>query len=431
MRLNIWPNRRASITILCLTVLGLTARSAGAQFLQYTPPGGPELRPETRQEQLKRELAAAKYRLGPVHIAPWASLHDLAYVRSLLSSGLRQPNDFTATVGAGFRAYLRNGPKATWTAQVLPEYVWWQRQSQQRQLNGRYLLGFNGYFNHLTVELKAGREQQQQLVTPEVPVPVNSRRDGGELLTELELTGALSAFAAVSFDRQSNLVDDLPDPRTSAIRLLDRDDSVVRGGVRWRPDRQWSVALGAERSETTFAHSALDRSNSGTAPVAEVSFRGHGIAFQVDAADRSQTAAQGAAFVPFHEVTGDASLTLGNAERTSGTLYASRNLLYSLSRDYAYLDDERVGAALNATFGRRTYGRVFVEGGHERYTAFSPSTPPRSDAVSSYGASLTLALRQGFTVGVRGIRSRFDSNLPGADRNYTSVGLTINLTGFQ
>src|SRR5436305_6624609 len=116
MRLTI----RASMTILCLTVLGLTARSAGAQFLQYTPPGGPELSPESRQEQLKRELAAARYHLGPVRVAPWATLHDLAYVQSLLVTGQRQPNDFTATGGLGFRAYLRDGPKATWTAQPLP-----------------------------------------------------------------------------------------------------------------------------------------------------------------------------------------------------------------------------------------------------------------------------------------------------------------------
>jgi hypothetical protein len=38
------------MTILCLTALGLTARGAGAQFLQYTPPGGPEVSPESRQE---------------------------------------------------------------------------------------------------------------------------------------------------------------------------------------------------------------------------------------------------------------------------------------------------------------------------------------------------------------------------------------------
>jgi hypothetical protein len=422
---------RASMTILCLLALGLRAKSAGAQFLQYTPPGGPEVRPESRQEQLKRELDEARYRLGPVRIAPWASLHDLAYVQSLLATGERQPNDFTATAGAGFRAYLRDGPKATWTAQVLPEYVFWLRQTERRQLNGRYLLGFYGYFNHLTVEVRAGRQQQQQLVTPEVPVPVSSRSDGGELLAELKLTGAFSAFTAISFNRQNNLVDNLPDPQTSQLRLLDRDESIQRAGVRWRPDPLWSVALGAEHSEVTFAHSLLDRSNTGTAPVAEIRFDGHRVGFQLDAADRSLTATQGAEFVPFHKLTGSAALTLGSEARIGTSLYASRNLVYSLSPDYAYFEDERVGISLNAGFGQRTSGRVFVEGGSDQYTAFSAATPARRENVSSYGASLTLTLRQGFTAGVQGLRSQFNSDLPGGDRTYTSVGLTINLTGFQ
>jgi hypothetical protein len=366
-----------------------------------------------------------------VRIAPWASLHDIAYVQSLLVTGQRQPNDFTATAGAGFRAYLRDGPKATWTAQVLPEYVWWQRQSERRQLNGRYLLGFYGYFNRLTVEVKAGRQQQQQLVTPEVPVPVSSRLDGADVLAELTLTGVFSAFSAVSYNRETNLVDSLPDPETSQLRLLDRDETVVRAGVRWRPDRLWVVALGAEHSEATFAHSLLDRSNTGTAPVAEVHFQGRRVGFQLDAADRSLTATRGAEFVPFHELTGSAALSLGSAARIGTTLYSSRNLVYSLSADYAYLQDERVGIALNAGFGQRTSGRVFVEGGHEIYTAFSPATPARREDVSSYGASLTVALHRGLTVGVQGLHSRFDSNLPGGDRTYTSVGVTVNLVGFQ
>jgi len=428
MRLNV----RASMTlILCLMALGLTARGAGAQFIQYTPPGGPEVRPESRQEILRRELDAARYHLGPVRIAPWATLRDLAYVQNLLFTGVRQPSDFTATAGAGFRAYLRNGPEATWTAQVLPEYVWWQRQSEKRQLNGRYLLGFYGYFNRFTLEVRAGRQQQQQLVSSEVPVPVSSRRDGIDVLTEIEISGAFSAFAATYFDRQSSLVANLTDPGTSALRFLDRDEQVLRAGVRWRPNRQWSVGLGAERSEVHFIHESLNRSNSGTAPVAEARFQGRRVGFQLDAADRSLTSIRGSEFVPFHGLTGSAALTLGNTARISTTLYTSRNLVYSLSPDYAYLTDERLGAALNAGFGQHTTGRVFVEEGQDDYTAFATTTPARRETVSSYGADLTVTLRQGFSVGVQGVRSKFNSNLPGDDRNYTSVGLTIHLVGIQ
>ncbi|PYQ65553.1 MAG: hypothetical protein DMF53_05250 [Acidobacteria bacterium] len=432
MRLKFSLNRRASTTlILCLTTLALRAGGAGAQSLvQYTPPGGPQEKPESRREELERQIEAARYHLGPVRVAPWLALRDVAYVRSLFTSGQPLlPNDFTATVGAGFRAYLRNSSKATWTAQVLPEYVWWQKQTQRRQLNGRYLLGFAGYFNHLTLEVQAGRQQQQQIVTPEVPVPVSSRNDGGELLAELRLSRAFSLFAATSFTRTNNLVDDLRDPLTGALRLLDRDDRAERLGVRWRPERRWTIGVAGERTESDFTHQgALDRSNSGTAPLVEMRFRGNHLGLEAEAADRSLTARRGADLIPFHGVTGNAAITVGGAQtRATATLYTNRALAYSLSPLYSYFTDRRLGAALAVGFGQRTRGRVFVEGGRNDYTAFSAATPHRVEDVSSYGGSLTFELRPSLRLGIEGVRSHFSANLPGESRTYTSVGATITL----
>ena len=54
---------------------------------------------------------------------------------------------------------------------------------------------------------------------------------------------------------------------------LDRDEKVERAEVRWRPG-SWLVGVGAEHSDVSFADrlpGAVDRSNSGTAPVLEVS----------------------------------------------------------------------------------------------------------------------------------------------------------------
>jgi hypothetical protein len=438
MRLNSSLNRRSSTTSIlclaafCLTALVVTADTAVAQFpVQYTPPGGPQEQPESRQEMLERELAEARYRLGPVRLAPWATLRDVAYVRSLFTNGRQLPSDLTATVGLGFRAYLRNGPKATWTAQVLPEYVWWQKQSQRRQLNGRYLLGFSGYFNRLTLEVQAGRQQEQRIVTPEVPVPVSTRLDGGELLAELRLSRSLSLFAVTAASRQNNVITN--DPSTGDLRLLDRDERSERLGVRWRPERRWSIGLAGEHSEADFTHQgAFDRSNSGTAPVAEVSFRGSHLGFRADAADRSLTARRGAELVPFHGVTGNAALNVGGTQtRASATLYSSRNLDYSLSPLYSYLIDQRLGTALTVELGERTRGRVFAERGNNDYTAFSAAAPRRRDDVVSYGGSLVVELRRSVRLGIEGVRSRYDSNLPGASRSYTSVGATVTLADIQ
>lgn len=432
MRLNRILSTRASTTlILCLAALCLRAGNAGAQLLvQYTPPGGPQEKPESRRQELEHQVETARYRLGPVRLAPWATLRDVGYVRSLFANGQQAvPSDLTATVGAGFRAYLRNGSKATWTAQVLPEYVWWQKQTQRRDLNGRYLLGYSGYFNRLTVEAQAGREQRLQVVTPEVPVPVSSRNDGGEILAELRLTHAFSLFAATALNRQTNLVSELPNPLTGDLRLLDRDERVERLGVRWHPDPRWSVGLGGEHMETNFTHQGVfDRSNSGNAPVIELRFRGNRIGFHADAADRSLTASRGAHLVPFHEVTGNAAVTLGgNETRASVTLYSNRDLLYSLSSLYPYFLDQRVGTALGLSFGQRARAHVFAEGGRNSYIPFSPTTPRLGEDVSAYGGGVSFELRRTLRLGIEGVRSHYSSDRPGGNRSYTSVGATITL----
>lgn len=414
-----------------MTFILCFATAAGAQFLQYTPPGGPEQDPETRREELERELESARFRLGGVRIAPWAAVRNAAYVRNFFAAGDEPPEDFTATVGAGLRAYVRNGPKATWTAKVLPEYVWWARQPDRRRLDGRYLLGFQGYFNRLTVEVQSGRQQEQRIITPEVPVLVSGRQDGGEALVEVGLTGALSVFSSYGLARLENLVDDVEDPRVQELAALDREERIVRAGLRWRPRRQWTVSLGAERSEVEFGDAAVDRSNEGTAPIAAVRFEGNRLHASADLAARSLEARQGALFVPYERVTGAAAVFLNAGGRVTPSVYFNRGLVYSLLPQYAYLEDERLGAALAIRGGRRTVGRIFAESGTHAYTPFSPLTPEREDDVFSYGAALSFGLSRRLSLEMSAARSSFDSNLPGADRSYTTAGLTISLVPFR
>lgn len=415
---------QASMTL----VLSMIAGSAGAQF-QYTPPGGPEDQPETRKEILDREMELARYRVGRLRIAPWVTLRDVAYVRTLSSSAQRQPSDLTATLGAGFRAYLRNGAKVTWSLGALPEYVWWRTQADRRRVNGRYNIGFHGFFNRLTLEAQAGREQRLGIITPEVPVLASARTDRGEVLTEVEITPAFFVFASTALTERTNGIDEEEDPRVAGFGLLDREERATRLGLRWKPRQRWTIALGAEQTRTDFDSSALARSNSGTAPLGQVRFRGRRVAFETELAARSLEARQGSDFVPYDEVTGSAALRFGQESSVSATIYAGRNLLYSLEPAYAYLQDDRLGASLQIAAGFRTRVRFFGEIGTNDYTAFSPAALPRSDDITSLGSSLDFNINSNFLIGVQALRSEFNSSLVGEDREYTSVGLTVNFFG--
>ena len=241
--------------ILCLTVLCLDGRGVlEPSSSSIRRRGGPQERPESRQEQLERELAEARYRLGPVRIAPWASCATRLRAQHLLHRRGRQPDDVTATAGAGFRAYLRNGPKATWTAQVLPEYVWWQRQTQRRQLNGRYSLGFSGFFNRLTLEVRAGARAAAADRHPRGAgageLPARRRRDADRAGAHRRLLGLRRRLRQPAEQPGGRRC---ADPDVASLRLLDRDERVERGGCAGARPGSGRSALGAEHSQVDFA----------------------------------------------------------------------------------------------------------------------------------------------------------------------------------
>lgn len=407
----------------------LPAGMANAQFNQYTPPGGPQEHPQTREERLKLEIEAARYHLGPVRISPEVGIKDVAYVRNLFESGTTAPADVTATVGAGARGYLRTGPKVVWVGRVLPEYVWWRQRKDSRNLNVSYGLEGLGFFNHFFLGAAAERNEGQAILTPEVPELASSRDDRLQATAEVRFTGALSSFATVSQNQQKGLVDNLDDRLLGEVSFLDRTEQVLRGGVRWRPQRGWTLGLGAERSQVDFERRERDSSNSGTAPVLEVLVDRNRFFFQLDAAARSLETRDGSRFVPFDGVTGNIGLSIRPKRTIEVWTYGSRNLVYSLSPSYAYLDDRRAGMSVVLTTGRRLVTRVYAERGTNEYAAFSPAAPGRSDQVRSFGGSLRFLVTELLMVSAQVTRSHFDSNLPGDDRTFTSGGLSVRLGG--
>jgi hypothetical protein len=400
--------------------------TAEAQFIQYTPPGGPERRPESRKEEIDRIMEEAPWRLGPVRVVPVFGVSDVAYQRSI-TGPVESPSDITATVEGGFHAYVHTGSKVIWRAQAVPEYVWWREQSGRRNLNGRYDLSAFGFFNRLTAEIGATHSEEQQVFHPEVLRRLTVRRDEGRVTAEVQVSGALSVFATTHLMRQDSLATEDEDPQAAALELLDREELSSRVGVRWRRRNGLSVGLGVERSEAEF-EGGLDRSNEGTSPVLEVVWDRPRLFVQADVAARSLEAREGAVFVPYDAVTGSASVRLDIRRSLGVTVYSSRNLVYSVTPGYAYLEDVRLGAAVQSQLGDNVRTRVFAETGSNDFTAFTAVAPERDEDLSSYGGQIGWSLGPLFEVALQALRTEIDSNLPGLDRSYTSVGFTFGLS---
>jgi hypothetical protein len=413
---------------------GLLLLTASVAFAQYTPPGGPRARPASRQDALEKEMSGTRFHLGPVRIAPWIGLKDVAVVRTVDDTG-ESGNDLTATVGAGLRGYLRTGPALIWTAEALPEYVWWQDDDARRTLNGRYGAALHGFWNRLDLEIGARRDELQQIVSPEVLTPASVRIDQGTAEAEVRWTGALSTWISVHQSEQTSLAETSDTgPAASAIaelRRLDRREQTARATLRLRRRQSFMVGIGAEQSKAEFASVAgpLDRSNSGISPLVEVRLERPGLFVQAEVLDRSLEAEKGSAFLDYDKVTGSGAATFNPGGRLETSIYGQTGLAYSLLPQYAYLDDERLGAALRLKLGWRTAARVFAEGGSGDYTVLVPGTPERQDDYSAYGGSLQFELGSSGSVTLQATRIEFDSNLQIYDRTYDSIGLSITLAG--
>lgn len=421
----------------CFTgILCLTASVASAQ---YTAPGGPQQAPASREEALKDNLENARFRLGPLRVDPWVSLKDVAWIETGVGAEDSE-SDLTATFGAGLRGYLRTGP-LIWVAQALPEYVWWRESEERRTLNGRYGLNSYAFWNRLNLEVGASRDEQQQIITPEILEPAPVRQDQVRAGVEVLWTDAFSTVFEAQGSEQSSLVVEedadgpgstLPD-RLFDLRLLDRRETTQRAAMRLRLRPALRVGVGAERYAAEFPTSAradgLDRSNSGVSPYVEVLFDRKGLFFEAEVVARSLEALQGARFADYEKTTGNASVRFNTGGKVETTVYGGRSFVYSLLPEYSYLDDERLGSSLRIVLGWRTEARLFVEGGRNSYTILLPGAPPREDDYSSYGGTFEFRLGRAGSLEIRAARSHFDSSMPAFDRDLTSVGAALTFAG--
>jgi hypothetical protein len=419
--------RRRLEALLTLAVLFGPA-VAWAQFQQYTAPGQLVESRETMQELLERRMKESRWRLGRTFLDPWIGVRDIAYVDNVQGAVQgEQQSDLTASLGIGLRAYRPIGSELTLAAYALPQYVWWRELTDRRRVNGRYGAGLFGNLGRTGLELTAARSEDALFFSRELEVPVNTRLDRGAAQLEIDLVGDLSLFAGAELRRVRYLDED--DPALSNLDLLDRDEEILRAGVRFHLFGALEIGVGAEDSTVDFDAGERDRSNRGTSPVLQVEFRGSGLRLGSSLAWRDLEPEPGSAFVPYEEVTGNFQLEAGVAGRLRPQLYGRRNLVYAIDPQWAYFEDTGFGVGLRASLGSSAGVRLFVEQGTNDYIAFGGALD-RRDEYRARGGELRIRLGR-FSLLVGATRTRYDSDAPQFDRDVTVIrsGLVVGSGG--
>lgn len=422
--------RAFSCCLVTLLAVALAPDAAG-QFAQYTAPGGPGTAPPDRRQEVDAALDEARFRLGPVRVAPWFGLSNVSYVDNVfVGSGEEGTSDFTATLGGGLRLLLPTGPKTVWSVEGGVEHVYWNDLDDRSRTGGRAGAALFGFYNRLQLEIGAGFEESERFATEELPQRVPFRNEHARAAATLEVSRKIDLWARAAATESTSLADELDDPRVPDFGRLDREETVIQGGVAWSPTEKVRVGLGAERSEVEFASGALDLSNEGTSPVAVLELLGNRIDLRLEVSRRELEPVAGSAFAPFESETGSLRADLDLSERLDLQLYGRRGLVYSLEPGYGYFTDLRTGVNVRVPFGRRLGLSLFAETGKNDYADGGPGVPDRSDDVTGFGADLALQLGEHVTFSVGGHDVEYDSNLPGFDRSLATVetGLTLSFS---
>ncbi len=405
------------------------AATAGAQSPQYTAPGGGGSAGGTlTKEAIEQQMESARWRLGPIRLAPWLGIRGLTYVDNVFAESSGGTSDVTATLSAGLTAYLPTGPNWFWVAQAMPEYIYWLDLSDRRQFVGRYGAGLYGAFNRLQVSAHATTVEEQAVVTSEELQPALANRDRLAADLAVQLSGAFYLTAGAEGAKVADRAEDPADPREADYRLLDRQERRLRAGLRWKPTDKIQLEAGAERTETDFAAGARDLSSTGTAPYLQAELTGNKIDLHAEVVQRRLDPQPGSLLVPVDRTEGQVLVSVRPTSRLSLGLYAHRNTAYSLVGDYSDYTDQREGLRLGTSLGHRVDASAFYEIGDNRYTTIGPGVPARSDDAEAYGVEATVRLREWLSYRIGFRHQAIDSNLPGLDREISSVISTISLT---
>ncbi len=377
------------------------------------------------KELLEESIESARWNAGPWKLGPWIGIQDASFVQfdDNQRAAQGQPeDDYTITVGAGLRGYLKTG-RLYFATHALPEYVWWQEDEERRQLNGRYGAGLFGYLNRATFELSARRSETQRFFSSEIQELTSTREDILRGALEVELGSRISLLARGTVTELENEDEDIQDDRFSR---LDHEEESLLLGVRYRTSRGLSLSLSFEDLSYDFAAAARDLSSSGEVARLEAALDGNRISYRAALASYSLDPEPASVFRGFDDATGLLEVATSLANGAGLFVYARRSLAFSAQEETSHYLSDRYGASL--TFGRQRFTvNLFGELGEDDFEPILGNNLDRLDDVQSFGAGLDFQLSRLISLRFSATLTDYDSNVDFFDRDVTSIGFSLEL----
>lgn len=363
------------------------ATTGWAQFTQYAPPGSGAWREESTEDRLRKAMEQARWRWGPLRVEPWVGLGNLTYYDDMEPWREGKQSDYTASAGAGLTAFLPLGPRMLLAGYARPEYAWWKEYRNRNGWRDRYGAALFADIGRLSLEVRGSRSSQPWLLGLSDEIPIDIRRTGASLHTELRLLRRLYVFGVAEETRWRHRAEELQGAPLPSLATMDRNEGRTSAGLRYRFRDRLTVDVGYRRSETDFVVRDFDRSNSGSAPTFGLSFEGTRFTLAGEFSKFDLKPRSGSGFQPFEGRVGSARLGWKIGARSSARLYGSKSLAFVFGGNDYYVATN-LGAALQFPLGRQVLGSLFAE---TATLSFQASGSEKRD-VRSFGANASVPL---------------------------------------
>lgn len=383
------------------------------------------------KQTVETAMSESPWRLGAIRLQPKLGLTNFGYVDNVFGTDDDEAvDDYTATVRAGLQAYLPFGEKGVLSASALPEYTWYQDLDYRRHFGGYYDVSAYGFFNRMTVQATAFSADTQTIVSSERETQAILDASGVTAKVELEIFRRLSLFGGAdrrefAYENPENV-----DDAELEFARLDRSDSAVRAGVRYRWSSFLDVSVLNESTETEFDVAPLERDNQSEATLIGIHYDRPKFFVNLTGGTREGKPLNGSSFPEYSETTGSwfAEYRLTAPIDVQG--FGSRDVVYGLFADNPYFLEDRMGGAIRVQFGRLVSLRVAAESGDNAYPVRVLSAGglvERIDDVSTQSASISIPFWRNLALTIGASQSDYDSNIAGYDRSVLRWTSTIGL----
>src|SRR5581483_8859543 len=294
-------------------------------------------------------------------VQPSFAIRDFGYDSNVFGTQDNPVGDWRSTISAGARAIVPLGPKMYLRGNAIPEYTWYRKLTNRSGFGGNYEANLLGLFNHLSVEAGGSAFKGITLVSSELERATMGTRADGHVDADLRIFQRLGVFGTVRAQRQR--YDLTAEDRALGDNILDleRNESLVRGGVQYRFRSFFSISVAAEKTRTNFL-TETNRNNESNAAVLGIRYDRPRSFLNVSVASRRGEGRDALSIFPrYRTTTGSYYASHELASRILVDAYGNRGVAFSLTAVNPYYFETRNGAGLTIPIGRRIALRGFGE----------------------------------------------------------------------